>query len=378
MNICIIGAGNIGTYLAAYISLKEENKVWLHTSRPSAFNGTVELIEEEKNLVHNVKLHCVTSSLEEAVGNADYVLITHPSFMVEETIESICPYLKKGTVVGVVPGFGGKEYLIQKLLEKECIFFGTQRVTSIIRLKEYGKSVVLKQKNPFVRIAAIPKEHTKEIAETMEKLIDIPCFTLDSYLGITLSPSNPTMHPSRLYELFKDYVPGETMYERNPYFYEEWGTEASKSLLEMDEELKAIFNSINENNDFNPLDMEKIKVRYEIETPEELSKKINTAPGFIGIDSPMAKVEGGYIPDLSSRYFIEDLQFGLCIIKAFAELCSVETPKVDEIIYWAQKLLKKEYVVNGRLTGKDVSELAIPQNRGIKDKRELIKYYKNI
>ena len=146
--------------------------------------------------------------------------------------------------------------------------------------------------------------------------------------------------------------PGETMYERNPYFYEEWGTEASKSLLEMDEELKAIFNSINENNDFNPLDMEKIKVRYEIETPEELSKKINTAPGFIGIDSPMAKVEGGYIPDLSSRYFIEISQFGLCIIKAFAELCSVETPKVDEIIYWAQKLLKKEYVVNGRLTGK--------------------------
>ena len=26
MNICIIGAGNIGTYLAAYISMKHENK----------------------------------------------------------------------------------------------------------------------------------------------------------------------------------------------------------------------------------------------------------------------------------------------------------------------------------------------------------------
>ena len=109
-----------------------------------------------------------------------------------------------------------------------------------------------------------------------------------------------------------------------------------------------------------------------------LSEKINTAPGFQGIDSPIVKIEGGFIPDKNSRYFVEDIQFGLCIIKAFAELCNVETPTVDKIIEWGQKLVGKEYLVNGSLNGRDKGELMIPQAKGIKTKEELIKYYKNL
>lgn len=378
MNICIIGAGNIGTYLAAYISMNNENKVWLHTSKPESFKETIALIEEEKNIAHDIKIHCITSSYEEAVSNADYILITYPSFMMEKTINNILPFLKKGAVVGAIPGFGGKEYLIDKLLEKECIFFGSQRVPSIIRLEKYGESVLLKQKNPFMKVRVIPGEYSEKVAKDMTGFIDIPCIPLKSYLAITLSPSNPTMHPSRLYELFHDYVEGESVYDRNPYFYEEWGTMASSELLKLDEELELIFNAFNINNDFDANDIEKIKTRYNIETPEELSEKINTAPGFIGIDSPMVKVEGGYIPDKNSRYFIEDIQFGLCILKAFAEILDVKTPEIDKIATWGQNFLGKEYIVNGRLNGKDINELTIPQNKGINTTEELIKYYKNL
>ena len=378
MNICIIGAGNIGTYLAAYISMNNENKVWLHTSKPESFKETIALIEEEKNIAHDIKIHCITSSYEEAVSNADYILITYPSFMMEKTINNILPFLKKGAVVGAIPGFGGKEYLIDKLLEKECIFFGSQRVPSIIRLEKYGESVLLKQKNPFMKVRVIPGEYSEKVAKDMTGFIDIPCIPLKSYLAITLSPSNPTMHPSRLYELFHDYVEGESVYDRNPYFYEEWGTMASSELLKLDEELELIFNAFNINNDFDANDIEKIKTRYNIETPEELSEKINTAPGFIGIDSLMVKVEGGYIPDKNSRYFIEDIQFGLCILKAFAEILDVKTPEIDKIATWGQNFLGKEYIVNGRLNGKDINELTIPQNKGINTTEELIKYYKNL
>lgn len=378
MNICIIGAGNIGTYLAAYISMNNENKVWLHTSKPESFKETIALIEEEKNIAHDIKIHCITSSYEEAVSNADYILITYPSFMMKKTINNILPFLKKGAVVGAIPGFGGKEYLIDKLLEKECIFFGSQRVPSIIRLEKYGESVLLKQKNPFMKVRVIPGEYSEKVAKDMTGFIDIPCIPLKSYLAITLSPSNPTMHPSRLYELFHDYVEGESVYDRNPYFYEEWGTMASSELLKLDEELELIFNAFNINNDFDANDIEKIKTRYNIETPEELSEKINTAPGFIGIDSPMVKVEGGYIPDKNSRYFIEDIQFGLCILKAFAEILDVKTPEIDKIATWGQNFLGKEYIVNGRLNGKDINELTIPQNKGINTTEELIKYYKNL
>lgn len=378
MNICIIGAGNIGTYLAACISMKPDCNVWIHTSKPHLFKDELTLIEEEKNLEHKVKLHSVTDSLEEGVRDADYILITHPSFLIERTIEEISNYVKPGAAIGMIPGFGGKEYFAEKLTKKGCIFFGTQRVPSIIRLVKYGECVVLKEKNSFMKISAIPSQHTEKVCEEMTKLIDIPCEQLENYLAITLSPSNPIMHPSRLYELFKDYKHGETVYEGTPLFYEEWGDEASQMLFDLDEELQAVFECLNEFNDFDKHGMEKIKTRFETENPSVLTKKINTAPGFQGIGSPIVQCEGGYIPDLNSRYFIEDVEFGLCIIKDFAELCNLNTPKLNEVIIWSQELLNKEYLIDNKLQGRDSKELLIPRNKGINTKKDLIDFYKNL
>lgn len=377
MNIGIIGAGNIGTYLATYISTKSNHKVWIHTSKPQSFKENLLLIEEEKNLKHTVKLNCVTSSIEEVVKNSELILITHPSFMMEKTLNEILKYVNSNTIIGAIPGFGGKEFFIDELLNKNCIFFGSQRVPSITRLESYGECVVLKQRNEFMKLSVIPKKYSKTVCDTMTSLIDINCYPLDNYLSITLSPSNPTMHPSRLYELFKNYKDGIT-YDKNPLFYEEWGDFASKTLLDLDEELKEIFLSLNEFNDFEAEDFEKIKTRYKIETPNELTNKIRTAPGFKDIRTPMIKINDSYIPDLKSRYFIEDIQFGLCIIKAFAEICNIPTKTVDKVIYWAQNLLNKEYLINGKLKGKDVIELVIPQTKGINTKESLIKYYKSL
>lgn len=376
MNIGIIGAGNIGTYLAAYASTKENCKVWIHTSKPESFKESLVLIEEEKNLSHNVKLHCITSNLEEVVCNCEYILITHPSFMMKKTLKEISKYAKKGTVIGAIPGSGGKEFFIDNLLKKDCIFFGSQRVPSVTRLESYGECVHLKQKNEFMKINVIPHKYSDNVCKIITNLIDIPCSPLDNYLAITLSPSNPTMHPSRLYELFKDYKDG-VIYNRNPYFYEEWGNLASDTLLKLNDELEETLDSLNEFNDFNRDDFEKINLRFKISSTEELTNKIRTTPGFKGIKTPMINYDKCYIPDLKSRYFIEDIQFGLCIIKAFSEICLINTPTVDKLIYWAQNLLNKEYLVDSKLIGKNVTDLVIPQNKGIKTKSDLVKYYKN-
>lgn len=375
MNICVIGGGNIGTYLAAYTSLCSDVKAWIYTSKPNKFGDKLELVESEKNLVHNVKLYCATDNLKEATQDADIIFVTLPSFMIGNLLEEMIEYVKVGAWIGIIPGFGGAEFYKQKFIDKGCVFFGTQRVPVIARLNEYGKSVSLKQKNDFMKISVLPREKSEDVLNTITGLLDIPCYSVDSYLAITLSPSNPTMHPSRLYELFKDYIPGEVVYDRNPLFYEEWGDVASECLLKLDDEIALIFEKVS---NVNQDDIEKIKNRFSIETPSELTEKINTACGFQGIYSPMIELDNGFIPDLESRYFTEDLPFGTCIIKGFAEIYEVKTPQLDKIILWCQNLLNKEYVVGDKLCGKDVKELLIPQNNGIKTVEELERFYELI
>ncbi|MGL4848040.1 MAG: NAD/NADP octopine/nopaline dehydrogenase family protein [Clostridium sp.] len=371
MNICIIGAGNIGTYLAAFTAVNKKNKVFLHTSKVESFADSLELVEEERSLKHNVNLYKVTNSYKEAVEEADITLVTYPSFMIEKALKEISKHVKKGSIIGIIPGFGGAEAFKEQFLEKGCTFFGSQRVPAITRLNEYGKSVALKERNPFMNLATFPKEKGEEVAKIMTDLIDIKCNSLSNYLAVTLSPSNPVFHPSRLYEMFKDYKEG-VVYDKHYLFYEEWGNFASKYMLKLDEELEEVTKAlVGDPSD----DFERIKKRFNIEKEEELTEAISTATGFIGIKTPMLEVEGGYIPDVNSRYFTEDIEFGTCIIKGFAEIVGVKTPFVDEIITWGQNLLGKEYLIGEELIGKDAKDLLIPKNLGLNSKKEILSKY---
>ena len=61
--------------------------------------------------------------------------------------------------------------------------------------------------------------------------------------------------------------------------------------------------------------------------------------------------------------------------KGLADIAQVETPKIDEIIMYCQKYMKKEYVVDGKLVGRDVGETTAPQRFGINTIDELKKLY---
>ena len=48
-----------------------------------------------------------------------------------------------------------------------------------------------------------------------------------------------------------------------------------------------------------------------------------------------------------------------------ADIVGVATPTIDRILLWAQGHMGKEYVVGGRLGGRDVAETHAPQRFGI-------------
>merc|ERR1712178_73035 len=93
-----------------------------------------------------------------------------------------------------------------------------------------------------------------------------------------------------------------------------------------------------------------------------LSKCFNTNDGFKGFRCPMKAVEGskGFEPDFTNRYFTEDIPEGVAMYKGIADLAGVETPVLDEIVCFFQTFMGKEYIKDGKLVGKDVSETKSP------------------
>ena len=51
--------------------------------------------------------------------------------------------------------------------------------------------------------------------------------------------------------------------------------------------------------------------------------------------------DGKYMIDFKFRYMQEDLPFGLVVMKGIASIAGVETPTMDKVIMWAQKVMGK-------------------------------------
>lgn len=98
---------------------------------------------------------------------------------------------------------------------------------------------------------------------------------------------------------------------------------------------------------------------------------LRTNKGYRGLTHPMreVKVDGQtkYFPNFGYRYFTEDIPMGLVVTRGIAELAGVETRHMDEVIVWCQQVLGKEYLVDGKLKGKDLESTRAPQRYGYTD-----------
>ena len=157
----------------------------------------------------------------------------------------------------------------------------------------------------------------------------IPCF-----LNLTMTPSNPILHTTRLKTLFGDWHKG-IVYESIPLFYEEWDDESSRLLFLCDEEVQKICRALPE---FKLQFVRSLKDHYESHTVQAMTKKISSIESFKGLKTPATKVEGGFIPDLHSRYFTADFSYGLTIIKQVADFAGIKVPNIDDVMAWYKSI----------------------------------------
>ena len=374
MNVCVIGGGNIGTALSAELSyLNPDMSVRLLTSKPNLFNREIEVFDEERDESFFGRLDIISDDPKLTVSNADLILVTTPSFLIDRVFNDIKTYVKKEAFLGVVPGSGGSEFYWKKYFNNECILFGFERVPYITRLYEYGKSVHMRSRKSHITIASLPINRSEVICEMLSQICHVRCINAANYLTISLTPSNPVLHTSRIYDLFKGAT-SQSHFKNRIEFYSDWTDHASKIMLEIDAELQNLCKALY------PMDMRgvtSLKKHYESETASELTQKIRSIPSFKGIYAPLIQTDSNdYMIDVDARFFIEDFPFGLCIIRGFCEIFDVRSPVIDKVLMWFQKFMGVEYIINGNFIGRDIINTAAPQNFGIETKEDVLEFYR--
>ena len=368
MKIGIIGAGNIGTAIAA--DLARKNDITIFSSRPNEFEKRLKYEDSSGEYEYYSKIKCITNDYKVVVENSELLFICLPTYAISNAIKNILPYINNNHIIGYVPGAGGVEFFSKKLLEKGATIFGFERVPYVARVKEYGK-VVSASKKPKYRAATLPSAKGEEIAKLITSLFEVECGVMSEFISMTLTP---TLHVSRLYDIYKDYQPNEIL-DSNPLFYKEWRDSASYICFEVDKELHEVANALTKKG--LPTDeLVPYSIHYESETPELLTKKLQSIPSLSKIKGPVIDEDGVYRLDIESRYFTESYPYRLAIVRGLADLLKMEVPLTTEILKWYERIANKQYFINDDFCGPDVKECNIPQNYGINSIEELINLYK--
>ena len=332
MNIAVIGGGNIGTQFAC-ISASRGHAVNIYTSKPELWSNELEAMNDDgSTTLGQVKL--ISRNIAKVMTEREIVFITHPAFMLPDTSRLILPYVGENVYIGVIPGTGGAEFAFSECINKGATLFGLQRVPSVARTITYGHSVKTEGYRERLTLASIPGTEASRLAGVISSLFDMACDILPNYLNVTLTPSNPILHTTRLCTLFQDYHEG-IIYPENPLFYGDWSNDSSVLLFKCDDELQQICALLDE------LDMSGVKslrLHYESNTPEELTRKIRSIKSLNRLRSPMKELAGGYIPDFSSRYFTADFPFGLAIIEEIAGLLGFKAENITQTMKWYQDI----------------------------------------
>lgn len=326
--IAVIGGGNIGTQFAC-MSASKGYTVKIHSTKPEKYDCELEIINEASEITCG-RVACVTADIAEAVRGCNIIIVTHPAFQLKKTADKLLPYVSSETNICVLPGTGGAEFAFRECIRKGATLFGLQRVPSVARLEEYGKRVRCEGLRSELFLASIPENKANDLAEFMGALFGIKCTVLPNYLSVTLTPSNPILHTTRLCTLFADYAPGK-VYDRNPLFYGEWSDASSELLIACDEELQQMCRALDQ------MDLSKVlslKIHYESPDVRALTNKMSSIKSLHNLSSPMIQVEGGWIPDFNSRYFTADFPYGLAIIESLADILGFEVPNIRSTMDW--------------------------------------------
>ena len=328
--ITICGGGSVGHVTAGFLAADPRNEVTIFTRHPERWNEELEIIDPHATHIHG-RLSRITADAHEAVADADVVFLCLPGFAIASVLEAIAPHLSLHSLLGSAVSSTGFFFEAQRIIDARITLFGFQRVPFISRVKEYGQSANLLGYKSSLNVAIEHCEDAKKSQHVtlLEQLFKTPVHLLNNYFEASLTNSNPLLHPSRLYTMWRDWLPG-VVYETQPPFYGEWTIEAARLYIAMDNEFRLLLRELNVSDDVLP----SVLTYYESHDALSLAAKLRSIEAFKGIMSPMKAVAGGFVPDFDSRYFTEDFPYGTRFIVELGHAHDVPMPIINEVYDW--------------------------------------------
>ncbi len=381
MNVTICGAGNaahtlipvltatVAPSLTVYTALPEEVQRWRSALAEA---DSVEAIFADGRRVRARPLTITADPA--AAATADLVLLALPAFAHEAVLGALAPHLPATAWVGALPARGGFEWLARRVLsEHRGVVFGLQTLPWACRVRQWGRQVeVLGAKNA-VDLAAWPAEAAPEVAECLSRWLDITVTPVPSFLALTLANTGQLIHPGIMAGLFRSWDGRPFGEDQVPLFYGGVDEQTAGLLQALSDDIQTVRAALERQapqfdlGSVLPL-LAWLRRAYagQIEDDSTLQAAFVTNRAYAGLRAPVQLVEeGAYVPWFGSRYLAEDVPFGLLVTRGIAELTGVRTPAIDDVIGWAQERLGREYLVHGRLAGRDVANSRAPQRFGI-------------
>jgi opine dehydrogenase len=339
----VIGAGHGGKAMAGHLALMDfpttlYNRTADHIAAIKELGGID--IESNDGCVKGFgRLEKVTSNIEEALEDAEMIMVVVPSSAHKDVAKTLAPYLKDGQIIILHPGrtcgaiefaktlHDNNNHASVTVAEAETFIYAARSdgpaQARIFRIKE------------AVPLAALPATKTQlvldKIHEAYPQYIDGK-----NVLQTGLNNMGAIFHPalSILNAGWIEHTHGDYQ------FYIDGVTPSVAKILEaLDRERVTVASSIGLRA---RTAQEWLKLAYDA-TGDDLYEMIHNQPGYFGIKAP---------PTLKHRYLFEDVPMSMVPIASLGRQFGVSVRAMDSIIRLACIVHRTDYWRRGRTVEK--------------------------
>ncbi len=384
---CVLGAGNSAHTVAGLVAAlpdwechvfaprKDRAELW----RDGIARGGIHVCygADDDHLVIRGRPVAVSKEAKDVVPGCEVLILCLPAMAYDDHLRAVAPYVDQGAWIGTICAANGFDWCVDEAMAAvgrapdSYRVFSLQNLPWACRVNDYGVEIDVMGTKPFMEITSRPIGQVEEIGEIMGRLVRVPMpHEPGGFLGFGLSNIAQIIHPCVMHGNFFDWD-GETPYAEPPLFYEGMSQAIADSMYTVSDEIAALKTVLE--GEIAGLDLSVVRHifpwclrAYEkyIDDDSTLRTRFATNRAYRGLTCPMKEVEGGYLPDFTSRYVSEDVPYNLLAVKGVAELAGVDTPQIDTVLTWAQGAMDKEYLVDGKVCGRDLPYTFAPQRFG--------------